>query len=61
MAKASKGSKGGSRAGKERIIPPSNKDVRQASRDLPRGSGTAGRVMADRAVAKKQGVKRPKR
>ena len=46
-------------AKKERIIPPSKKDLSAASKELRRGSGPGGRVMADQAVAKKQGVKRP--
>lgn len=47
-------------AKKERIIPPSKKDLRQASKALRRGSGIGGRVMADQAAAKRQGVKRRK-
>ena len=45
--------------GKERIIPPSQKTDTQASKALRKGSGVGGRVMADAAAAKKQGVKRP--
>lgn len=48
------------KGGKERIIPPSKKDLSAASKELRRGSGPGGRVMSDQSVAKKQGVKRPK-
>ncbi len=48
------------KGGKERIIPPSNKDVRSAAKQMPKGSGPAGRVMADRSAAKRQGVTRKK-
>jgi hypothetical protein len=48
------------KGGKERIIPPSKKDVRAASKELRGGSGPGGRVMSDRSVAKKQGVTRKK-
>jgi hypothetical protein len=47
-------------AKKERIIPPSKKDVSQSAKALPKGSGPAGRVMSDQSVAKRQGVKRGK-
>jgi hypothetical protein len=47
-------------AKKERITPPSKKDVRQAAKDMRRGSGPGGRVMADRSVAKRQGATRKK-
>jgi hypothetical protein len=45
---------------KERITPPSKKDVRQASKDMRKGSGPGGRVMADQSAAKRQGVTRKK-
>lgn len=45
-------------AKKEKIIPPSKKDIRAASKELRRGSGPGGRVMADQSVAKRQHVKR---
>ena len=48
------------KGGKERIIPPSKKDVSSAARQMPKGSGIAGRVMADRSVANKQGATRKK-
>jgi len=47
-------------AKKERIIPPSKKDVRAASKELRGGSGPGGRVMSDQSVAKRQGAKRGK-
>jgi hypothetical protein len=50
----------GTMAKKERITPPSKKDLRAASKELRRGSGPGGRVMADQSVAKRQGVKRQK-
>jgi len=46
-------------ASKERIIPPSRKDLSQASRLLKKGSGAGGRVLADASVAKREGAKRP--
>lgn len=46
--------------GKERITPPSKKNDSQAGKELRKGSGTAGRVLSDASVAKKQGVTRPK-
>ena len=48
------------KGGKERITPPSKKDLRSASRSLRRGNGPGGRVMADQSVAKKQGASRKK-
>jgi hypothetical protein len=45
---------------KERITPPSKKDLSAASKELRKGSGPGGRVMSDQSVAKKQGVKRTK-
>ncbi|MHC2677282.1 hypothetical protein ACVI1J_009445 [Bradyrhizobium diazoefficiens] len=47
------------KSGKERIIPPSKKTDSQAGKALRKGSGIGGRVLADAAAAKKQGVKRP--
>jgi hypothetical protein len=44
---------------KERIIAPSKKDTTSGSGLLKKGNPAGGRVMADAAVAKKQGVKRP--
>jgi hypothetical protein len=48
------------KSGKERITPPSKKDLKAASKEMRKGSGPGGRVMADQSVAKKQGVKRKK-
>lgn len=48
------------KSGKERIIPPSKKDVREASKELRKGSGPGGRVMSEQRVAKHEGVKRKK-
>jgi hypothetical protein len=47
------------KSGKERIIPPSKKTDSQAGKALRKGSGIGGRVLADAAAAKRQGVKRP--
>lgn len=46
-------------AKKERITPPSRKELSDASKQLKKGHSSAGRTMADAAVAKKQGAKRP--
>jgi hypothetical protein len=48
-------------AKKERIKPPSKRDLSAASKSLRSGSGVGGRVMADQSVAKKQGAKRTPR
>jgi len=45
---------------KERIIPPSKTDLSIASKRLLKRDKPSGRVMADAAVAKKQGVRRNK-
>lgn len=45
---------------KEKIIPPSKKELAAASKALRKGNTLGGRVMADGAAAKKQGVKRKK-
>jgi hypothetical protein len=47
------------KSGKERIVPPSKKTDSQAGKALRKGSGIGGRVLADAAAAKRQGVKRP--
>lgn len=43
---------------KETIKPPSKKDLKDASKMLRKGHPSAGRVMSEAAVAKRQGVKR---
>lgn len=48
------------KSGKERVIPPSRKDVREAAKELPKRSGPGGRVMVEKRIAKEQHVKRPK-
>jgi len=56
--------KGGGRGGnKEVIAPPKKPALRAGSRDLRRGDPAGGRVLADEAVAKRQGVvkTRPKK
>jgi hypothetical protein len=45
---------------KERIIPPSKREVRDASKELRKGHSSAGRVMAEQRVAKSQGARRSK-
>jgi len=46
---------------KETIKPPTQKDVSAASKQLRQGNPVAGRVMADRSVAVRQGVSKPAR
>jgi hypothetical protein len=46
--------------GKETIIPPSKKDVGQASKETRQGSGPGGRVLVEKKIANQQGAKRPK-
>jgi hypothetical protein len=43
---------------KETIIPPSKKDLRDASSQLRKGHSSGGRTMADQSVAKREGAKR---
>lgn len=43
-------------AKKETIKPPTAKDLKAASKDLRKGDGAGGRVMADKSVAVRQGV-----
>lgn len=43
---------------KEKIIPPSKEDLKEAGKELRKGSGPAGRVESDASVAKRQGAKR---
>ena len=45
--------------GKETIIPPATKNLKEASKGLKKGDGPSGRTMSDASVAKKEGVKRP--
>lgn len=47
--------------GKETIVPPSKKATSDAAKNIKSGSPSAGRVLADASVAKREGVKRPKR
>lgn len=41
---------------KETISPPTKRSVADGARKLPQGSSAAGRVMADKSVAVKEGV-----
>lgn len=45
--------------GKETIKPPTQREVRDASRELRAGHSSGGRTMADRSVAVRQGVSKP--
>jgi hypothetical protein len=45
---------------KERIIPPSKRELTDASKMLKRGHSSAGRVMAEQRQAKRQGARRSK-
>jgi hypothetical protein len=54
MAKST--GKGG---GKETIVPPSQRVVREAARNLRSGDPDAGRILSERSVAQREGVKRP--
>ncbi len=47
-------------AKKERIIPPSRRELRDASGQLKKRHSSGGRTMADQSVAKRQGAKRSK-
>jgi len=42
---------------KERIKPPTKKELASASKLLRHGSSAGGRVLADESVAKRQGVR----
>lgn len=44
---------------KETIKPPTKKDTSAAGKALPKGSGPAGRVLADKSVAVRQGAAKP--
>lgn len=46
--------------GTERIVPPSTKELRDASPQMKKGHSSSARTMADASVAKRQGAKRPK-
>ena len=45
-------------AKKERVIPPSKRELKDASRQLKKRHPSGGRTMADESVAKRQGVRR---
>ena len=45
-------------AKKERIIPPSKRELHDASKQLRKRHPSGGRTMADQSVAKRQGAKR---
>lgn len=49
------------KGGKERIRPPTKKELKQASQDLRSGDSAGARAMADASVAKRQDVKRRKK
>jgi hypothetical protein len=43
---------------KERIKPPTKRELTDASKQLKKGHSSAGRVMADASVAKREGVRK---
>jgi len=45
-------------ARKERITPPSKKELRDGSKQMRKGHSSGARAMADASVAKRQGAKR---
>jgi hypothetical protein len=53
--------KGIDMSNKEKIVPPSKKDLKDASKEMKKGHGAGGRTMSDASVAKKQGATRPKK
>jgi len=48
-------------AGKERIKAPTKRELSDASRLLRQGHPAGGRVMADKSVAVREGVAKPKK
>jgi hypothetical protein len=56
MAKSSSG-----KGGKEIIKPPTDRSVKDASKELRKGHPSGGRTMADRSVAVREGVSPPKK
>lgn len=44
------------KSGKETIKPPTRKELKDASSQLRKGHSSAGRVMADKSVAVREGV-----
>ncbi|WP_157649781.1 hypothetical protein [Burkholderia ubonensis] len=46
---------------KESIKPPTSKELKDAGKQLPKGHSSAGRTMADKSVAVKQGVANSKK
>lgn len=45
---------------KETIVPPSRKELKDASKQTKQGHSSGARVMAEASVAKRQGAKRGK-
>jgi hypothetical protein len=45
-------------ARKEKIVPPSKRELKDASGELKKRHPSGGRTMADQSVAKRQGAKR---
>lgn len=41
---------------KETIVPPTARELKDASKELRKGHSSAGRTMADASVAKREGV-----
>jgi len=46
---------------KEKITPPSKKELTEASKQLKKGKTLGGRVMAEESVAVRQGAAKPKK
>jgi hypothetical protein len=44
---------------KETIKPPTNKELTDAGKQLPKGHSSAGRTLSEKSVAIKQGVVKP--
>jgi hypothetical protein len=53
--------KGKGSGGKERITPPTKRELGDASRQMRGGHSSGGRTMADASVAKREGVKPSKK
>ncbi len=47
------------KSGKETIKPPTEKETKDASKELRGGHSSGGRTMADKSVAVRQGVAKP--
>jgi len=59
MAKPSKGKSGS--GGKERVTPPKAKLLSREAKKLPKGDPAAGRILAEKSIAVRQHVSKPKK